>query len=554
MSHIVSIQTKVHDSATVESACQRFGLSAPHVGAARLFSGPVTGLIVQLPEWRFPLAIDTLSGMKLTDQLTEYVNAAFSGLWVQTHETDEAEREITQLAREENWKVAVWDIANGLRLANSTTRPENASDPLGALRALPTLAEREGSALLLMHNFHRFLGNHEVMQATLAQVIAGKQQRTFVVVLSPIVQLPVELEKLFVVIEHSLPDREQLERIARELTSEEPGDMPRDAQLERVLDAAAGLTRYEAEGAFALSLSRHNAIRPESIWELKAQTLKKSNLLTLHRGGENFDSLGGMDNLKDFCRKALAPGKKVKAKGVLLLGVPGTGKSAFARALGNETGRPTLLLDLGALYGSLVGATEANVRQALRVADAMSPAIVFADEIEKMLSGVGGQGDSGVSTRMFGTLLSWLSDRTSDTFFVGTCNDNSKLPPEFSRAERFDGVFFLDLPGRAEKDGIWHMYRKQYGIHDLQAQPNDASWTGAEIRSCCRLAALLDTSVTNASHHVVPVAVTASEQVEKLRTWAGGRCLNAAAPGIYRRDGETPTRGGRRVQRDPGNN
>ena len=128
-----------------------------------------------------------------------------------------------------------------------------------------------------------------------------------------------------------------------------------------MLDAAAGLTRYEAEGAFALSLARHDVLRPESIWELKAQALKKNNLLALHRGRETFSDLGGLDNLKDFCRRALQPGKSVKARGVLLLGVPGSGKSFFAKALGNETGRPTLLLDLGSLYGSLVGSTEANV-------------------------------------------------------------------------------------------------------------------------------------------------------------------------------------------------
>src|SRR5205085_11116399 len=140
--------------------------------------------------------------------------------------------------------------------------------------------------------------------------------------------------------------------------------------------------------------------------------------------------------------------------GGLLLGVPGTGNSVFAKALGNETGRATLVVDLRALYGALVGATEANVRQALKVADAMSPCILFVDELEKALSGVGGQGDSGVSTRLFGTILTWLSDHTSDVFFLGTCNDISKLPPEFARAERFDGVFFLDLPTTAEKELI----------------------------------------------------------------------------------------------------
>lgn len=495
--------------------------------------------------------------MKLAQLLTDYVHAAFSGLWILTSEPDEAEREIVQHAREQGWKLALWDIANGLRVpgeSSSVRGDAGPADPLAALRALPALAQRNGTSLLLLPNFHRFLNNPEVIQTVFTQMISGKQQRTFLVVLAPVVQIPVELEKLFVVLEHSLPDRENLERIVRELTSDSPDDLPQGEDLQRVLDAAAGLTRYEAEGSFALSLTRHNTIRPETIWELKAQTLKKNNLLTLHRGQERFNALGGLANLKEFCQRALRPGKSVKARGVLLLGVAGSGKSAFAKALGNETKRPTLLLDLGALMGSLVGQSEANLRQALRIADAMSPCVLFVDELEKALSGVGGQGDSGVSTRMFGTVLTWLSDHSSDVFFVGTSNDISKLPPEFARAERFDGVFFLDLPAAQEKDLIWTMYRRMYEVPESQARPDDTSWTGAEIRSCCRLSALLEITLTQAAHHVVPVAVTAAEQVERLRSWASGRCLSASAPGIYRRDGEKPPRVGRRVQRGQSNN
>jgi hypothetical protein len=495
--------------------------------------------------------------MTLTDQLTDYVHAAFTGLWIVTQEPDEAEREILRHARQQQWKVAIWDVANGLRLvadADRTTPEAGAGDPLAALRALPALADGHGTALLLLHNFHKFVANPEVIQTTFAQLVAGKQQRAFVVVLAPIVQIPIELEKLFVIIEHVLPDREQLQAIARELTSDSPEDLPQGEALERILDAAAGLTRYEAEAAFALSLTRHNAIQPQAIWELKAQTLRKNNLLTLHRGSETFDSLGGLGNVKEFCRRALRPGRRVQPRGVLLLGVPGTGKSALAKALGNETGRPTLLLDVGALMGSLVGQSESNLRQALRIADAMSPCVVYCDELEKALAGVGGQGDSGVSTRMFGTLLTYLSDHESDVFFVGTCNDISKLPPEFARAERFDGVFFLDLPTTNEKNAIWQMYRRQFAIPESQSQPDDTSWTGAEIRACCRLAALLDETLTQAAHHVVPVAATAAEQVERLRTWASGRCLAASAPGIYRRDGEQPGRPGRRMHRGPNNN
>jgi hypothetical protein len=492
--------------------------------------------------------------MTLTDQLTEYVNAAFTGIWVHTHEPDEAEREIARQARDRQWKLAVWDVANGLRLATAASadgQETAAGDPLAALRALPALAERNGTALLVLHNLHRFLANPEVVQTTACQLVAGKQQRTFVVVLSPVVQIPVELEKLFVVLDHALPDRAALEGIARELTSDCPEDLPSAEHLPRVLDAAAGLTRYEAEGAFALSLTRHSAIRPDVIWELKAQALKKNNLLTLHRGGERFDSLGGLANLKEFCRRALRPGRSVRPRGVMLLGVPGTGKSAFCKALGNETGRPTLLLDLGSLMGSLVGATEANTRQALRIADAMSPAILFTDELDKALSGVGGTGDSGVATRLFGTLLTWLSDHESDVFFVATANDVSKLPPEFTRAERFDGVFFLDLPAGTDKDAIWNQYRRQYGIPSNVAKPADKDWTGAEVKSCCRLAALLDVPLAEAAQHVVPVAVTAAESMDRLRDWASGRCLSAAAPGLYRRAVEDVSKSGRRVYRGP---
>ena len=220
----------------------------------------------------------------------------------------------------------------------------------------------------------------------------------------------------------------------------------------------------------------------------------------------------------------------------------------------SRTGRPPLTLDLGSLLGSLFGQSENNLLQALRVADAMSPCVLFVDELEKALAGTGSQGDGGVATRMFGTLLTWLSDHESDVFFVGTSNDIRKLPPEFTRAERFDAVYFLDLPTSAEKDAIWRLHRHHFAIAQEQERPDDTSWTGAEIRSCCRLAALLDVPLTQAAHHVVPVAITASEQVDQLRTWASGRCLAASTPGIYRRDGTPPDRPGRRVQRNPSSN
>ncbi|MEI7688294.1 MAG: AAA family ATPase, partial [Planctomycetota bacterium] len=225
--------------------------------------------------------------MRLADQLKDYINAAFTGLWVQTQEPDEAEREIAQMARERSWRLAIWDVAQGLRIPGGNI-DAGAADPIAAIKSLPNMIEAGGTTLLVLHNFHRFIGSPEAVQTTFAQLIAGKDQRAFLIVLSPVVQVPIELEKLFVVIDHALPDRDQLHRIGQEILSDPQYPMADPNNWNSILDAAAGLTRYEAEGAFALSIARHNGLRPESIWELKAQALKKNNLLTLHRGEEKF--------------------------------------------------------------------------------------------------------------------------------------------------------------------------------------------------------------------------------------------------------------------------
>ncbi len=494
--------------------------------------------------------------MSLATTLSEYICAAFSGLYVHTFEPDEALREIGELCRERNWRLAGWDLDRGLSLgatAGAVTSVAGASsDPLAAIRALSGLATSEGASLLVLRNFHRFLGSAEVIQALEHQLAQGKVHRTFVVILAPVIQLPVELERLFVVVPHELPDRSQLQAIATAIANQD--ELPADAELDQVLDAAAGLTRYEAEGAFSLSLVRHGRLEPSTLWELKTQSLLKSGLLSMYRGSEVFAQLGGLESLKAFCLRSLRSRNRqrpgLKPKGILLLGLPGSGKSAFCKALGNETGRPTLVLDVGALMGSLVGQSEQRTRQALQIVDAMAPCILMIDEVEKALSGIGSgsQNDSGVSARMFGSLLSWLNDHTSDVFVVCTANDVSRLPPEFTRAERFDGLFFLDLPSADQKRRIWEQYAAQFELGLEQRLPADELWTGAEIRACCRLSALLDVPLLQAAQQVVPVAVTAAEAVERLRTWAHGRCLSADRAGLYSRaSGST---GRRRVQRD----
>lgn len=473
--------------------------------------------------------------MVLSDRLSELIEACFTGLWIESHEHEDALQEIAALCRAREWRLLSWDLEQGLRsqIGGDAAIVPASSDPLAAIRALGATAGEENSTLLVLSNLHRFLQSTEIVQALARQIALGKQQRTFVIVLAPLVQIPAELDKQFVVVEHPLPHRDQLAEIARGVATE-PDEMPGEAECQRLWDAAAGLTRYEAESAFSLSLVRHGQLKVETLWELKAQALKKSGLVQLHRGRELFADLGGLEALKAFCKRAMRrTTAQVRPRGVLLLSPPGCGKSQFAKALGNEVGRPTLTLDVGTLLGSLVGQSEGNIRQALKVIDAMAPAVVFLDEVEKAFSGVSGSGDSGVTARLFGTFLSWLNDHESDVFVVATANDITKLPPEFSRSERFDAVFFLDLPAREQRQAIWQLYLAKYGLDVGQMLPNDDDWTGAEIKSCCRLASLLDVPLNSAALNVVPVAHTAAEGVERLRKWASGRCLSADRTGVY---------------------
>jgi SpoVK/Ycf46/Vps4 family AAA+-type ATPase len=424
--------------------------------------------------------------MALAERLSEYVRACLTGIWIKTFAPEDALAEIVRLCRDQRWSLTTWDIDRGLSLGgqadDGNTVNTGATDPLAAIRALAALGTPDGTALLVLRNFHRFLNSAEIVQALDTQLVAGKQSRTFVIVLAPIVQIPVELEKQFVVLDHDLPDREQLLGIARGVTTE-PGDLPEDpAALELILDAAAGMTRAEAENAFSLSLVRaedrraagHQVpgttgarITPEVLWEMKMADLKKSGLLEMYRGGETFADLGGLDNLKRFCLQALrSSSRRARARGVLLLGVPGTGKSAFAKALGNEVGRPTIILDLGRLKGGLVGLTEERTRQALRILSATRPNIAFADEIEKGLAGVqqSAISDSGVSAGQFGALLSHMADHAGDSFFIFTANDITKLPAEFTRAGRLNAIFFVDLPGPAKRERIWEIHLGKFGL------------------------------------------------------------------------------------------
>ncbi len=225
--------------------------------------------------------------MTLTQKLRELVDACFTGIWIESQEHEDAIGELGRLCHDEDWQLAVWDVDRGLHAVSGGDLGLEAADPLSAVASLRSLARGDGTTILVLKNYHRFMQSAEIVQAVHRAVVEGKTARTFLVILSPRVQLPPELATMFVTVEHPRPDREQLAEIARGVATED-GELPDDDELQRVLDAAAGLTRLEAENAFSLSLVRHQRLQPSAIWEIKTQTLKSSGLLTLHRGGGDF--------------------------------------------------------------------------------------------------------------------------------------------------------------------------------------------------------------------------------------------------------------------------
>lgn len=498
--------------------------------------------------------------MQLVDQVTDYVNAAFSGLWIITSEPDEAEREISQLASQRQWKLVAWDVGGGLRFPNAAqpTSPDSSSgDPLAALRALPALASRDGTALLLLHNFHKFLGSPEVLQTTFTRLVQGKQQRTFLVVLAPTAEIPIELQKVFVVFDHPLPTRAQLERMARELTSETPEDFPQGEDLERVLDAAAGLTRYESEGAFALSLARHNRLHPECIWQFKAQALAKSGLCALYRGeAKSFANLKGVDHLRRLTAQLLRPDCPVTPRGWLFVGPPNSGKTSVAKAIAADNHLPLILADLPSLKAKYVGESEARVRRFISLCEAMAPCCILLDEVEDALAGATAAqaGDSGVSRDQLSTILKWRSESTARVFLIATCNEPQGLlavkQGALFRDGRFDGLVFFDLPDREVKDGIWALNRQAYRILPGEPNPPDDGWAPGNIEVCCQRAVQYQVPLAEAARYVRP---TPREGIDQLRAWANGQCLSASQPGIYQHT-PSPGRSTRRVHRDPSNN
>lgn len=367
---------------------------------------------------------------------------------------------------------------------------------------------------------------------------------TIILLVAPMWKFSEDFRTECPIIDWDLPTRDELKETLRyvgmcfQRGCERDGehvDVGIEGNEERLVDAATGLTLWQAENAFALSVN--NAQRKfsvDQIFNQKSAMIRHSGLLEVYEPYAP-ERIGGLTGIKEYFRTEVIPWSNdplLMVKGILLMGPPGTGKSICARAAGALLGWPVLRMSIGNLKQSLVGASEANMNSALKIADACSPAVLFIDEIEKDTGGVASSAgsDSGTTASMIGRLLTWMSDRTSKVFVVGTCNDYLTIPPEMTRAGRFDERFFVDFPFPAEREQIARIHFERFNcsvtsqIISTVVSMSDG-WTGAEIEQLCKSVARLTNrnpspeSLSQAAVNIKPISQVRKEEMTSLRNW-----------------------------------
>jgi len=356
------------------------------------------------------------------------------------------------------------------------------------------------------------------------------------------------LEKDVTVIEFPLPTATDIEAKLDQIIGAVKDNTNVDTTLEPqnrelIIKSAQGLTLDEVESVFARSLVERKHFDVDVILEEKKQIVRKSGLLEYYPAQNSMGDVGGMELLKDWLKKrskSLTDRAKEYGipapKGVLLLGVQGCGKSLLAKAIANEWNLPMLKLDVGRIFGSLVGQSEENIRKAIKVAESVAPCVLWADELEKGFAGVGGSGvsDSGTTARVFATFLTWMQDKTKPVFLIATANDVTALPPEMLRKGRFDEIFFVDLPDLSERESIFSIHLKKRNRDPLKFDIKKLGkltkgFSGAEIEQVVVGALyssfdgdreLAQADLEKESEAVVPLSVMMSEDISELREWA----------------------------------
>jgi len=510
--------------------------------------------------------------------LSLYFQSGCPCVAIQTYEEKRAMDEILQMAKtytgKRNIDVKVFAASITMGIVQILDKPNsiyevkapgnNGFEPHKILKFCMENASKDSDEWIVIYDIHSFL--KVPLMIRLFKDMCEKLRKTDrrVILLSAYFDIPKEIKHELVLMDLSLPDKEELRepyekgKIAIEsaVKRSENGikmsdlNLPEtESEVDALLEAARGMTLLEAENAYSIAFkkSKNCSIDPRIVMEIKAQTVKKSGILELYPTVEGFNMVGGYEKLikwlqiskKAFSKEAREYGLPVP-KGVLLLGVQGCGKSLISKAVAMEWGFPLLRLDAGKLFGGVIGETESNTREVIKLAEAVSPCVLFIDEIDKGLATPSGQVLSGgeVTRHVIGTFCTWLQEKTEPVFIIATANSFETMPPELLRKGRWDELWFMDLPSPGERKNIAKViiskYKrdpKKFDLNLITSKTN--GFSGAEIENSFIEAMKITFSENgrqitsqdylNAISKTTPISRTMEDEIKKLRDWAKGR-------------------------------
>lgn len=497
----------------------------------------------------------------MKEELNVLIKAQYPLIYLVTSEEERAEQATATLAQmKPQRRIFVWTVTHGI-VEYGQPRNTTQHNTVSPEAAIEWVVRQKESGIFIFKDLHPFIESPVVtrwLRDAIASFKEAQKKELFktIILMSPVQQIPIELEKEVAMLDYPLPDMTELNQVLSDhLEQFRSRRITTDAR-EKLLKAALGLTQDEAERVYRkaqVTAGRLTETEVDVVLSEKKQLIRRNGILEYIEEDETIDSVGGLEELKHWLRqRSNAFTERAREyglpqpKGMLILGVPGCGKSLIAKTTSRLWGLPLLRLDMGRVYdGSMVGRSEANLRNALKTAESISPAILFIDEIDKAFAGSAGSADSdgGTSSRIFGSFLTWMQEKTSPVFVMATANRVERLPGEFLRKGRFDEIFFVDLPTAEERREIFRIHlskrRRDIDHFDLEqlAKVCDG-FSGAEIEQAL-VAAMYDAfakgrdfnqlDIIAAARATLPLSRTMSEQVTALRDWARQRARPAAS-------------------------
>ncbi|MEM7553673.1 MAG: AAA family ATPase [Cyanobacteria bacterium P01_A01_bin.84] len=493
--------------------------------------------------------------MSFRDEFKLLLRARYPLLYIPTYEEERLETAIREEAKNQGDRpVYIWDFVDGYQ-DNPNDKGFGRRNPLQALEFVEKV-HASAPGVFILRDYHRFLEDVAISRKLRNLSRLLKSQPKNIILLSPNIAIPDDLNEVLTVVEFPLPDVEEIKTEVERLSSA-TGNSLSNKVLDDLVRSCQGLSMERIRRVLARAIASHGELQPEDVdlvLEEKRQTIRQTQILDFIPATEQISDIGGLDNLKDWLLRrggAFSPRARQYGlphpRGLLLIGIQGTGKSLTAKAIAHNWHLPLLRLDVGRLFAGLVGESESRTRQMIQLAEALSPCILWIDEIDKAFSGLGSKGDGGTTSRVFGTFITWLAEKTSPVFVVATANNIQSLPPEILRKGRFDEIFFIGLPNQEERSAIFevHLSRlrpsniRNYDIKRLAYETPDFS--GAEIEQTLIEAMHIGFSqnrdfttddILEAASQIVPLARTASEQIQQLQQWAASGKARLASRNI----------------------